>query len=136
MTNKDKDKAKEQASQQSSSPSHSHTSQNLRTQALKDIKAKLIAIDTFESAELLSSLTSFEAARGDTNQTTDRLIALFKSIIRLVETNMEEVKQLKDALEKTKNMFVPAAKIVEKIPEPAKETETKGKYGFIKTQVD
>lgn len=107
------------------------TKQN-KENKIKAIKKTLIDLDTVDSAFFLSALTHLETAK----VSKDELIAHFTHIIEVMQKHDTEVKQLKDALEKTKNMFVTASKFPQvKIEEVAAGDPRPpgGKYSFIKT---
>jgi type I site-specific restriction endonuclease len=124
---------------------HNHNHNNSKDRAeqtkqikdnkIKQIKKSLVDMDTVDSAFFLSALTQLETGK----VTKDEAIQHFTHIIEVLQKHDLEVKQLKDALEKTKNMFVSASKFPQiKIEEVAAGDPRPpgGKYGFGKTVID
>jgi hypothetical protein len=121
---------------QGSNPKRPHQAQTNaeRIGRIKDIKTKLLEIDTFESAGFLEALADFEKH----NTITAPILDLFDTIIMNEKSHVQELQQLKDALEKTNKMFTPAADIPKEPVAPPQETPAppENKYGFIKTKID
>jgi len=104
-----------------------------KDEKLKQIKTKLIDLDTVDSAFFLSALTNFETGK----VTKDQLIDHYQHVIDVLQNHDIEIKSLKEALEKTKNMFVNASKLPQIEMKAAGDPRPPGgKYGFIKTETD
>jgi hypothetical protein len=108
------------------------TKQN-KENKIREIKTKLIDLDTVDSAFFLSALTNFETGK----VTKDQLIEHYQHVVDVLQNHELEVKSLKEALEKTKNMFVDASKLPQIEMKAAGDPRPPGgKYGFIKTETD